>query len=326
MPASRELWLARNAPEWKELYLKLFDSRAARLPSLRTCIDGFSLITQQKTILDIDLVVMITLSGLWALTWQYREMTTSVKHLNDRSVRNGTLITRLLYQETSQALLHFKTAAQEWTAGMEPVAQALYERQLMHLHVSLEDVQLVAGRDGEEEARKVFPLLSAWADSQESRLALWHAGQVIRAAREIPRPGLRSSSAIALYHASLVIWTYSVTSKLAEQSKEARQVGTELIGTENNLLPVRLDGEDSQQVQRFLVLGVGTPTVGPGKEISSDVDGLVPISDAKRVMLATTSLLRQKNEFENMGCPPLVENLIKLMRSLGNAAQGMGRE
>lgn len=329
---SRQLWRARSAGEWRDLYLKLYPGTLSSLPSLRTCINDFSLVSQHQSLLDVNLAVMIILSGLWAKTWQYRETTRSIKHLNDTGLRNSTVITHLMYQETSQTLRHFKMAATEWTLRMEPIAQILYEQQLMHLHVSLEDLQLVAGKEGEEEARRVLPLLGAWANSQESRLALRHAGQVIRATKEYWPSGLESSSAIALYHASLVIWAYAVVSEPGGSAKERPQQlanhSSEM--DPNNTHLVQLDGDDSVEIERFLVLGIGRPAIGSGEKAISGVvgggDQLIPITNAKEVMLVTTLLLRQQSEFENRRSSPLVENLCKLMRSLGNAAQGIRRQ
>ena len=329
---SRQLWRARSAGEWRDLYLKLYPGTLSSLPSLRTCINDFSLVSQHQSLLDVNLAVMIILSGLWAKTWQYRETTRSIKHLNDTGLRNSTVITHLMYQETSQTLRHFKMAATEWTLRMEPIAQILYEQQLMHLYVSLEDLQLVAGKEGEEEARRVLPLLGAWANSQESRLALRHAGQVIRATKEYWPSGLESSSAIALYHASLVIWAYAVVSEPGGSARERpQQLANHSSETDpNNTHLVQLDGDDSVEIERFLVLGIGRPAIGSGdKSISGVVSGgdqLIPITNAKEVMLVTTLLLRQQSEFENRRSSPLVENLCKLMRSLGNAAQGIRRQ
>ena len=325
---SRQLWRARSAAEWRDVYLKLYTITTSSLPSLRTCINDFSLVTQHQSLLDVNLAVMIILSGLWAKTWQYRETTRSIKHLNDTGLRNSTVITHLMYQETSQTLRHFKMAATEWTLRMEPMAQILYEQQLMHLHVSLEDLQLVAGKEGEEEARRVLPLLGAWANSQESRLALRHAGQVIRATKEYQPPGLQSSSAIALYHASLVIWAYAVVSEPGGGAKARGLQANPSSETDSGNIPlVQLDGDDSTEVERFLVLEIGRPAIGSGEKlVSGVVDQLIPITNAKEVMLVTTLLLRQQSKFENRRSSPLVDNLCKLMRSLGNAAQGIRRQ
>ena len=46
-----------------------------------------------------------------------------------------------------------------------------------------DDVQLFSGRSGEDEARQEYPLIRVWTESTEPRVAIWHVGQALRAAR-----------------------------------------------------------------------------------------------------------------------------------------------
>tara|TARA_R110002060_G_scaffold50370_1_gene61163 strand:- start:36 stop:470 length:435 start_codon:yes stop_codon:yes gene_type:complete len=79
----------------------------------------------------------------------------------------------------------------------------------MILYVSPEELQRFAGKGGEEAAVQVIPSLEQWASTGHARKAVWHAGQVFRAAAQMPPAGLRDFLAIAVYFASLTIWTYS---------------------------------------------------------------------------------------------------------------------
>jgi hypothetical protein len=58
---------------------------------------------------------------------------------------------------------------------------------LMNLHVSIDDLQLFAGREGEEQAKKIYPTLQQWVEGRDARQTLWHAGQVLREAMLFPR-------------------------------------------------------------------------------------------------------------------------------------------
>ena len=195
----------------------------------------------------------------------------------------------------------------------------------MHLHVSLEDIQLLAGKEGDDEARRILPLLSSWAESRESRQAVFHAGQALRAAKKCPSYTLRDSLAISIYHASVVFWSYAVVLKslsFAEKTKLSSQQNMP-DGPKSPL--IRLDGDETRELQRFLVLGKGIPVISPWLEGEGRDDAQqVPLSDPKAVMTVIINVLRKKNGLEDKGCPPLVENLSKLMRSLGNAAKGVG--
>lgn len=61
----------------------------------------------------------------------------------------------------------------------------------MHLHVSLENIQLLTGKEDEKKARRTTPLLILWVEHQEIRQAIFHAGQIIRAIRTCPHDTLR---------------------------------------------------------------------------------------------------------------------------------------
>jgi hypothetical protein len=155
---------------------------------------------------------------------------------------------------------------------------------LLHLNVSLEDVQLLAGAEGPEEARRVIPLLQEWAHSANARWAVWHAGQILRAAKaSVLMPGngdrtmalrrqgtLRGPTAYAVYHASLALWVYSL---LNEEWQGGMQVhdGRTGVAIKRELGipgagPVWLDsdeGAESPDVQGFIHLGRGRPALKP---------------------------------------------------------------
>ncbi len=328
LPFSKDLWLAKTAKEWKDVYLSRFNELSDRLPSIRSCVDDTSPIFRYQHTLDVQMTLILTISSIWSLIWQYREMKTTVKSHAKGSLRNGGLTANALHQEISHLMQHLNLNATEWDGGMKPAAKLLHEQCLMHLHVSLEEVQLLAGKEGEEEARKAFPILSAWAESPESRQAIFHAGQVLRAAKQHETSMLRDASAVAVYHASLTFWAYSVLSKsLSSPDGHQQQLNTRATpGTAGHHSLVRLDAEDTPELQRFLVLGKGVPSIRSwveGDELNAKHD--VPLSDPMSVMTAITSLLWKKNGDDEKSCPPLVVNLSKLMRSLGSAAAGMRR-
>ena len=328
MPLSKDLWLAKTAMEWKNIYLSRFIQIDERLPSIRTCVDDTSPIFKYQHIVDVQMTITLVISSIWRLIWQYREMKTTIKSPSKGGLRNSGLTANSLYQEISHLMQHLNFNATEWDRGMQPAVRLLHEQCLMHLYVSLEEVQLLAGKEGEDEARKVFPILNAWAESSESRQATYHAGQVLRAAKQHTGHMLRDASAIAVYHAGLTFWAYSVLSKTLNNPSEHQQrsqSGPNLTQSGQGNF-VRLDGEDSPELQRFLVIGKGVPSIRrwvDGGEMGVETD--VPLSDPKMVMAAITSLLWKKNGDDEKRCPPLVVNLSKLMSSLGHAADGMRR-
>jgi hypothetical protein len=256
-----------------------------------------------------------------------------------------------LYQEITQAIKHLRlNTAEEWGSVMNPAATLLLELGSMHLHVSLEDIQTLLGKEGEEAARKVLIRLSTWAESAESRQALYHAGQVLRMAKQFPFGRLRDAPAVAVYHASLVLWAYAVLSKVSsfggggsggggfgescttnrrsKTTADSLTEGATNLGGKTSQVAL-LDGEDSPALQRFLVLGKGDPSIrrsGAGDDSQPNNSSLdVPLSDPSAVMSTITGILQSKNWDDERGYPPLVTNLSKLMRALGSAAAGKRR-
>ena len=329
LPLSKDLWLARTSAEWKNTYLSMFIETTERLPSIRTCVDDISPMLKHLHYVDIQMTLIVIVSCLWRLIWQYREMKSTIESTTKPGSRTSDLSAKSLHQEISQAMQHLSLNTTEWDGGMKPAARLLYEQCLMHLHVSLEEVQLLAGKQGEEEARKVFPILVAWAESPEARLAIFHAGQVLRAAKEHAGHMLRDASAVAVYHAGLTFWAYSVLSKstphLEQHSHRPRSSSMQPYFESDRV--VLVDGEDSPVIQRFLVLGKGTPSIRrwvEGEEINAGHN--VSLSDPVNMMSAITNLLWKKTGDDERKCPPLVMNLSRLMSSLGNAAAGMRRK
>ena len=325
LPFSRSLWLAKSAYDWRDLYLEKFPHPGERLPQLAECIHDVSPLSRVQDSLDMQLSILIILYGIWTLIWEYRQLNSLVKLQQSSHRWNGALISTSWHQELCQLLSHFRIHASEWGDGMRPEAILIQERSLMNLHVSFEDVQLFAGKEGDEEARRVYPHLKQWAESRESRQAVWHAGQVLRAGAMCHPKQLRDFSAVALYHASLAFWAYAVVSRPSKDGKEGSRSHFSPAVHSDEL--IWLDGEEGPDVGRFIALRRGIPvicdwtrSVGAGQR-----DGYAALSDPRAVMDTIIAVLRRGSKIEDQMPSPLVENLSQLMRDLGNAAMAIGR-
>jgi hypothetical protein len=325
LPESRALWLAKNAHDWKSLCLA--KGSGDRLPHLAQCIHDVTPLSKSQGLVDLQMSILIILYGIWSLIWEYHQLNSVAKLQSAEHRWNGALMSSSWHQELCQLLYHFRMHASEWEDGMKPEAILIHERSLMNLHVSFEDVQLFAGKEGDEEARRAYPLLRQWAETRESRQAVWHAGQVLKAATECHPKQLREFSAVALYHASLAFWAYAVVSR---PSKSARRQPLPASQHRPNVADyelVWLDGEDGPDVQRFIAVGRGMPVIrdwtkGSGTE---QKEKYAALSDVKAVMDIIIAILRQNGTSDERMSPPLVKNLSQLMRDLGNAALGIGR-
>ena len=314
LPCSKELWLCRTAEEWKITYLGRGEDMNKPLPSVRSCIDDSTHIFEDQGSVDVQMSLLLTIAVMWALVWQYREMKSAARSRSTGDQHKSTMTMSSRHQEILHMLQHTNLNATEWLGEMPPKTRLLHEQILMHLYVSLEDVQLLAGKDGEEETRRVIPILSSWAGSTDARKALFHAGQVIRAAKDFPPFTLRDSPAVGVYHASLVFWAWAVFSRKHERAN----VPSQSAGTTNLVV---IDGGESAELQRFLVLGKGIPCI-QGISEGSTPTTVIPLKHIAEVMKTINGTLQRHFNEDERTCPTLLENLTKLMQSLGRAASG----
>lgn len=319
LPCHKALWLAKTSGEWKEVYLTQHREGNYPMPSIRSCMDDITPIFEPQSMLDVDMSLLLIITAVWPLIWQFREMKSVARFRTSSDLRHSLSTMNARQHEVEQILQHIQLSSTEWHGKFQPTAGLLQEQCLMHLHASLEDVQLLAGREGEEEARRVFPTLTAWVESTDARQALFHAGQVIRASREYQRLMLRDAAAVAVYHASLVFWAYAVLSR--SHGVEGAQNSALTVTHSKAAVHVRLDDEPGLEVQRFVMFGKGIPCIGRQMEAQGK-EGFreVPIKDVGEIMNTITKLLHAQHEGEENSCPPLLANLSKLMQSLGKAA------
>lgn len=320
LPGAPALWNAPSAEAWRTAWLSLGPPMQL---TLHACIEELNSLSGLGNSVDIRYTTLAVLSGLWLNTWQYKE------RLKAREVTRGATRTmhalsiQALYQEARESLESFATIHVQWLGPMDPSLVVLHERQLMYLHVSLEELQLLGGKDGEPEARRVLPRLKEWAESRSCRQAMWHAGQILREARRNGDPTLRVSTIIAIYHASLILWSYSIMLRVRLPNG----------ATEFDLQPnhrclegpdmeIVLDGDHTPQVQQFCVLGFGKPCITHECGGTNGVQHLtIEVIHQPEVMAVFRDVLCERYISGYQDCPSLVDNLIRLIGQLGQAAQ-----
>lgn len=315
LPCSNDLWLASSAIEWKAIYLAqagpTYEQR--QLPSLRSCMDDCSPIFDFQASIAVEASLVLVIAAVWPLIWQYDELKTVATSSGPHAFRsrNSTLNSRL--QEITDLLQHIRINIEEHRGSMNASTTLLLEQCLMHLRVSPRDVQVLAGKNGEDAAKAVLAGFVIWVQSSDARRALFHAGQIIRAARDCPSVMLQQASAVAVYHASLTFWAYAVSSRRCDVS---RAPSPHLDRTQRSLDMVRLDIGETPEVKRYLVLGKGAPCIMDHTEAGH----LLELSRSSLVMNSIIALLRSKYQDGQGLHSPLLENLCILMQSLGKAA------
>ncbi len=312
LPESRKLWFARTAQEWQMHYLDVAASETKRPPALGDLFREIMLLSANHRRLDLQLAISIYLHGFWTLIWEFRQLT--AVHRSDVSSpgltgQNPNVILSSRHQELVKLLQNFQVASSGWheLSAQERVLLHLLQ---MNLHVSLDDLQLFSGKEGEDQARRIYPTLQVWSEGAEARQALWHAGQILGLARVFPPGHLKDFHAIAVHHAALALWTWGVVRKAM---RRPAMVGVEC---------VYLDSPDSDLVRQYIGFGHGRAAIrGPG--VGDGVSGAL-LDDPRRCMEVVQNILRANFPNGKDGLPPIVENLCHLIKQLGNAAWAVG--
>ncbi|CAI4214079.1 unnamed protein product [Parascedosporium putredinis] len=340
LPSSERLWAAPTAEKWRAEYLALEQHALERrrasggaglvettpgyLPSVTDLLDNPDGLHVYGADIDVTFASFSFLANVWNLAWEYTQLESlqrAPKH------RWNTLVMTSRLEELVRLLNHFRLC-------MDATSPYAYELNMrlevvfLHLHVPFDDIQLFAGMDGPEHARVVYPGLVEWARGEPARRAVWHAGQVLRWARLLPRTALQRATAIMVYHAALTLWVYGLLSyggvagPMEPPSAQA----------------VRIDLEDGVSVQRFTQFGRGYPCVyaphlGQHQDqqqqqqhlqhhsnhqsyMNSDV---VYLFHPDGVIEVTMAILRANHE--GLPQPRLVHQLIELMSELQRASR-----
>ncbi|KAH6620555.1 hypothetical protein C7974DRAFT_364213 [Boeremia exigua] len=288
LPSSNNLWLAKSATAWKAAYLSAWDAK--KRPSAVDCVLDLEYLAQHDNASTTYLYMM------WGLVWEFRQMSS----LGSRSPvkTHNSLILSSRYQELTKQIEDFHLSSPPMTKS----AEITMELMLVHLNASLDDIQLFAGIEGQEEARSAYPSLRDWTKTVPARQAVWHAGQILRAAEGLPKGLLCNFNAIAVYHAGLILWGYGFL-KRSVTDKSTPSATSQAV--------VILNGDDALSARRFVTLDRGCPSIRLVK--SNDT---VPLSNVGAVMDGLVQLLLAPYDAVEGSCPPLVGNLVQLLEGL----------
>ncbi|KAJ8114691.1 hypothetical protein ONZ43_g4841 [Nemania bipapillata] len=315
LPESKELWFAKTAVEWKHEYLVRFAGQTKRPPCLGDLLRDINLLTANFQRLDTQYAISIYLHAFWNLIFEWRQL--SAVHRSNpfqNSYPTGpNLILNSRHEELCKALSNFQLVTADRQASFSAQEALLLNLILMNLHVSLDDLQLFAGKEGEDQARRVYPILQHWSESKEARQSLFHAGQILRQAKRFPSGHLKQFYAVGVHHAALALWTYGVVTR-ATRNQPSIDMSQGL---------VYIDGPESTEVGRFVQFGNGRPMIrgvrcDDGQTIESGLE------DPRLCMEISEEILRMNFNTDQDLLPPIVENLCHLIKQLGGAAWAVG--
>lgn len=306
IPAPSSLWLANDAEQWKRLYLS-WQAQCRSLPpvmSISDCILKMDLLESHRLVTDMTISCAAVLHALWGMISEYRQMNMLIsrnsRNNNSNSSGTGTLtqpghwhsglVMASRYQQLSEMLNYFGIGHRDDGALHWHCIQ-------MHLHMSLEDIQLLAASlQNHTHSNNILSSIQAWSQSKDGRWAVWHAGQIFRELKTLSLQHLRDFTAIALYHSTLTLWAYSIGKGKPE--------------TESATV-IWLDGTETSNLQRFVTLERNQPIL---QGVLSDQT--ITLHDPDAILSLAIQLMRQNHSGRDSCEPPLVINLVHLLEKL----------
>ncbi|KAI7758786.1 hypothetical protein LZL87_012292 [Fusarium oxysporum] len=317
IPYPPSLWFAEDAKEWKEEYLR-YNNGVRRLLLTEVVADVTVLETCGGQA-DLQLCCFAAIHALANQVWDLQQQLALLFSAPDAKRRriDSWCISR--QRDLYQDLMTIRMYCERHVAHHE--ISLLLEYVMMALHAPMAYIQRFAGKEGESEARRVAPIVSEWRQSSAARVAIWHAGQVLRRARQFPPTTLQNFYAVATYHAALVLWTYSILGNQRLSPPEIMipdGISHNVPANNSSMTLVLLDGEENDDARAFRTLGHGTP--GLSHPAYTGVTGtFCALADPALTMRLSADTLRSNLLSTDHAPPLLVCNLIGLMEDLGSS-------
>jgi hypothetical protein len=335
LPASKALWLAPSAETWRMRYLEM--NTFASHPSLQTLLRDEAAILCLPTDVDVQIARSSYLHGIAAQIWEYTQQSTLVHESCDassqlwaRSRQEKLLVYPLIWLMTLTCAYRYHYLQREdLVPGKSPAVTCLFHQFLqMYLHVNLDLITRFAGKCGESAANSAYIHLAPWSQTKEARIAICHAGHVIRAARHIPPYQIRGADSFMLYHSIMVLWTYSMMVR-----DRAKKTGTTTpMRTRPSSLPskvIYLDdaaSDNQADINAFIATGSGIPClhiISTHEPVASETGAssrpeICNLKCPSQVMKVGVMLLDTTHpDVDRETGPPLVRALCGLMEELG---------
>ena len=318
LPSARYLWEANEEKEWRRRSLAVLHPTAKAAPTLSDAMKDLLLMGSHGPIIDVDLAGHAVLYGLWIRIWPYLDSQSFYGPNRYSMSYESTACLEMRHHELCglvktirETLLRFRV--------LSPEARMISDFFLMSLHLSYEDVQKLAGRFGDEEAKASSIAFKHWVNSKDRYYTTWYAGQVLRAASEMPLMHLDGFHAILMFQASLTLWVSATlvaryptwprdSHNIFETEQESDVFGMNS-STTNCWPTVILNGKENIDTEAYLMTGSGILAV--------ELSGRVGLLSDHSVLPLLMSTLFAKHYPVSFGKPPLiVESLINLIADL----------
>ena len=302
VPQPRDLWLARDHAEWSRIYLVQQHNcnYVPRIMDLFVSIPSIPVITES---LDSGLAMKVSFHLIGGLITEY-QLSAQQPHAMSQDGPDSTLSRK---RELKTVITKFDHVFSSHICAAN-IGCFIVSYLSMTLNVSIKNIETLAGKAGEQESRDMYKIMKDWPETVEAREAIWHAGQVLRLFKLLDR--LTSFQIIMVYHAGLVLFAYSILSRVRGR------VPVPVAYTDS---AVCLNDVSSSDAGEFIRNGCSQPM------LRSDFRGtqrvttpLLTTEDA--VEIISEVVLNRSYNCEGLS-PRLVHGLVNLLKDLASAIQ-----
>lgn len=305
------------------MYLHNQEADRPLKPTLLDVIQNPSILQRLVREYDCELSLFAALHCLWPQVAAFLD--TKVLHHERQSSRSGQ---NILWLEAQRQSLYKRLADMRDTMRLMDVfnaeAHMVCELFMTTLFVSPGDIQKLAGRFGIKESRLTLQNLQAWSNSDEPRYAMWHAGQVLKAAESLKPTQLRGFYAIAVYQACLtlalpfLLEAIGLSSSAGSPEPDTQRPSSsrqtyDMPRSSQQADLVVLNGPESMLVKTYLLTGLGSPSLLLGREIKV-------LSNVEMIPTVISDVFCGNHSTTVDHLPPLLEKLVILVRDLARLA------
>ncbi|RFU32330.1 hypothetical protein B7463_g4023, partial [Scytalidium lignicola] len=327
LPASRNLWLARTAIEWRDRYLQE-GHISTGIPSFISAMQNTNILYMLSSQVDVPLCTLALLHSFWSQIYHIQES----KRLYPESKATYRLCILTEHGDIYRDLQDFAEKIPSLTNSSIRYS-LIAELFMMSMHSSPGDLQRFAGKYGEAEASFASEEFGTWCISTDARTAIWHAGQVFKLAKRLRPAQLTNFNSIAVYYACLTLWIYGLMMSNHEGESQdqvngrkaqpwgtlsANQVDRQKTGSNIALPQIVLNESETTQMHTFKLNGGGIPGLKISNSQNESNSEFVPLSDTNRILSLGCELYQQNFPVVDAPLPPLVDNLSALLRGLGS--------
>lgn len=327
-PDPDPLWWAATAEDWKREY----NNHAEHiLDAPLTLADTVRLVLGESPT-DLNLQSChYTLYGFWGLVWELLQLYETTQSDGSGTIgimpKNPSVMILVGREALTKSLYTLRVMLESLATDQSASTTGpmlVLEYLSMVLLVPLQGLQSFAGRDGEREARRVYPALQEWAQTREARESIWHAGQIYKIADTLSNRSLRGTCVLLIYQASITLWVYGVMAKARRRRDRSDTLGGRAV--DHGKL-IWLNGEDLSVVRRFIASSECVPALHavesePGTfSNSADQEPVCLVEDADVTMRVAIEILKKALSRRGEAQHAIVGSITRLMLELAKVAE-----